>query len=98
MSTRHFSGGKGGRCLRLTTYHPRSAERQENPVTEPTRKPLGPPQPVVGDLYLFIFCLFSTGVTVCRLTDRIRTACLGSEVVTALAVDGAVVYAVTVSK
>ena len=26
-----FSWGKGGRCLRLTTYHPRSAERQENP-------------------------------------------------------------------
>jgi len=22
---------KGGRCLRLTTYHPNSAERQENP-------------------------------------------------------------------
>ena len=30
-STRDFSGGKGGRCVRLTTYHPRSAERQENP-------------------------------------------------------------------
>jgi hypothetical protein len=24
-------GGEGGRCVRLTTYHPRSAERQENP-------------------------------------------------------------------
>jgi hypothetical protein len=23
-------GGEGGRCVRLTTYHPRSAERQEN--------------------------------------------------------------------
>jgi len=31
MSTRDFSWGKGGRCVRLTTYHPRSAERQENP-------------------------------------------------------------------
>ena len=31
MSTRDFSCGKGGRCLRPTTYHPRSAERQENP-------------------------------------------------------------------
>ena len=31
MSTRDFSWGKGGRCLRLTTYHPCSAERQENP-------------------------------------------------------------------
>jgi hypothetical protein len=31
MNTRDFSWGKGGRCVRLTTYHPRSAERQENP-------------------------------------------------------------------
>ena len=31
MSTRDYSWGKGGRCVRLTTYHPRSAERQENP-------------------------------------------------------------------
>jgi len=31
MSTRDLSCGKGGRCVRLTTYHPRSAERQENP-------------------------------------------------------------------
>ena len=31
MSTKDFSWGKGGRCVRLTTYHPRSAERQENP-------------------------------------------------------------------
>ena len=26
MSTRDFSWGKGGRCVRLMTYHPRSAE------------------------------------------------------------------------
>jgi len=31
MSTRDFSWGKGGRCVWLTTYHPRSIERQENP-------------------------------------------------------------------
>jgi len=31
MSTRVFSRGKGGRCVWLTTYHPCSAERQENP-------------------------------------------------------------------
>ena len=30
MSTRNFSSGKGGRCVRLTTYHPCTAERQEN--------------------------------------------------------------------
>jgi hypothetical protein len=33
MSTWDFSWGKGGRCVRLTTYHPRSAEGQENPGT-----------------------------------------------------------------
>ena len=31
MSTRDFFWSKGGRCVRLTTYHPRSAERKENP-------------------------------------------------------------------
>jgi len=30
MSTRDFYWGKGGLCVRLTTYH-RSAESQENP-------------------------------------------------------------------
>jgi hypothetical protein len=32
---------KGGRYVRLTTYHTRSAERQENPGLKPTRNPLG---------------------------------------------------------
>ena len=31
MSTRDFYWGKGGRCIWLTTHHPCSAERQENP-------------------------------------------------------------------
>ena len=31
MSTRDFFWGKGGRCVWLTTYHPFSAESQENP-------------------------------------------------------------------
>jgi len=46
MSTKDFSWGKVGRCVKLTTYHPRSAERQER------EEPLGPTRPVVGDLYL----------------------------------------------
>ena len=41
MSTRDFSRGKGGRCVRLKTYHPRSAERHENLGSYPTRNPLG---------------------------------------------------------
>jgi len=31
VSTGDFSWGKGGRCVWLTTYHPCSAECQENP-------------------------------------------------------------------
>ena len=31
VSTRDLSWGKGGRCVRLTTYHPCSAESQDNP-------------------------------------------------------------------
>jgi hypothetical protein len=46
-----FSWGKSGLCLRLTTYYPRSAERQENPG-----KPLGLSKPVAGDLYLYDLC------------------------------------------
>jgi len=53
MGTSDFSWGKGGRCVRLTTYHPRSAERQENPGALIYPEPLGPPRPVAGDLYLF---------------------------------------------
>jgi len=54
MSTRDFSWSKGGRCVRLTTYHPCSAECQlfrglNLPGT------LGPPRPIVGDFYLFTF-------------------------------------------
>jgi len=36
-----FFWGKGGRCVRLTTYHPHSAKRQENSGPQPTRNPLG---------------------------------------------------------
>jgi hypothetical protein len=31
MSAKDFSRGKRGRYVSLTTYYPRSAERQENP-------------------------------------------------------------------
>jgi hypothetical protein len=39
MSTRDFSWCKGGQCVRLTTYHPRSAESQENLGPYPARNP-----------------------------------------------------------
>jgi len=41
MGTRDFPWGKCGRCVWLTSYHPCSAERQENPGPSSTRNPLG---------------------------------------------------------
>jgi hypothetical protein len=54
MSTRDFSWGKGGWCVRLTTFQPCSAECQVfRGLNLPG--PLGPSRrPVVGDLYLFL--------------------------------------------
>ena len=59
VSTRDFSWGKGSRCVWLMTYYPCSAKtsRKSGALTYP--EPLGPPWPVVGDLYLFnIKCEF----------------------------------------
>jgi len=53
MSTRDFPWGKGGRCVRLTTYHPCSAECQENPGPKPTWNPLGHLGLLRDDLYLY---------------------------------------------
>ena len=56
MSTRDSPGGKGGRCVRLTTYHPCSAERQEiRGLNLP-----GPPSAISTaccgrDLYLYLY-------------------------------------------
>ena len=55
MSTRDSPGGKGGRCVRLTTYHPCSAERQEiRGLNLP-----GPPWAILvccgRDLYLYLY-------------------------------------------
>ena len=42
MSTRDFSWGKDSRCVRLTTYQPRSAKRQEKSGALSYLEPLGP--------------------------------------------------------
>ena len=60
MSTRDFFYGKGDWCLRLTTYHPRSVERQEKSGALNYPDSLGPPRPVVGDLYLIEIGLLGT--------------------------------------
>jgi len=46
-------GGEGGRCVRLTIYHRRSAERQRKSGALNYLKPLGLPRPLAGDLSLY---------------------------------------------
>ena len=53
MSTRDFSWGKGGQCVRMKTYQPR---RKSGALTYP--EPIGPPRPVAGwpyDLYFYLY-------------------------------------------
>jgi len=68
VTTRDFSWGKGGRCVRLTNYHPCSAEtsRQSRALTYP--EPTGPPRPVAGHLSL---CVNDMSVLPCRQVGMI---------------------------
>ena len=50
MSTRNIAGGKGGRCVRLTTYHRAVVMKS---VSRNFLDPSGPAQAVMGELYLF---------------------------------------------
>jgi hypothetical protein len=54
MNTRDVPGGKGGRCLRLTTYHhivPMSRNLGALTLLDPS----GPAWPVMGVLYLYLY-------------------------------------------
>jgi len=56
MSTRDSPGGKGGRWVRLTTYHPCSAERQEIQGLNLPRLPWAISTACCGrDLYLYLY-------------------------------------------
>ena len=59
MITRNNPGGKDGRCLRLTTSPPLSAECHENPGALNAWNPLGHTGPVTGLLYLYYCALYS---------------------------------------
>ena len=50
----HFQGGKGGRCVRLKTYH-HSVPLSRNLGTLTSWNPLGHSRPVTGLLYLLHF-------------------------------------------
>jgi len=49
-----FPGGKGGRCVRLTTYH-HPVLLSRNPGTLTSWNPLGLSRPVTGLLYLYFY-------------------------------------------
>jgi len=50
MSTRSISWGKGGRCVRLTTYH-HPVPLSRNLGTLTSWNPLGPSGPVTGLIF-----------------------------------------------
>ena len=51
---KYFQGGKGGRCLRLTTYH-HPVPLSRNLETLTSWNPLGLSRPVMGLLYLYLY-------------------------------------------
>ena len=54
MSTRNIPGGKGGRCVRLTTYH-HTVPLSRNLGALTSLEPSGPARPVTGVLYLYLY-------------------------------------------
>ena len=52
----YFLGGKGGRCVKVTTYH-HSVPLSRNMGTLTSRNALGLSRPVTGLLYLFFYIL-----------------------------------------
>ena len=52
MSTRNIPGGKGDRCVRLTTYH-HTVPLSRNLGALTSQNPLGLFRPVTGQLYLY---------------------------------------------
>jgi hypothetical protein len=54
MSTRDVHGGKGGRCVRLTTYH-HMVPMSRNLGVLILLDPSGPAWPVMGVLYFYLY-------------------------------------------
>ena len=54
MSTRNIPGGKGGRCVKLTTYHD-TVPLSRNLGALTSQNPVGLFRPVTGQLYLYIY-------------------------------------------
>jgi len=78
VSSRDFSWGKDGRCLRLTTYLPCSAESSRKSGALTHSEPLGPPRPVAGQIYF----LLVTNETPNNVNQRTAHAVINSHVFT----------------
>jgi len=90
MSTRGISWGKGGRCVRLTTYH-NPVPLSQNLGTLTSWNPLGLSWPVMGLLYFncpiviqnnnifnsYFKCLCFVGKMVCNLSAEDSFWCRG---------------------
>jgi len=78
MSTRDSPGGKGGRCVRRTTYHPCSAERQEIRGLNLPGSPWAISTAYCGrDLYLYLYILYyNSNFMKILLKGRLRSICL----------------------
>jgi hypothetical protein len=72
MSTRHVLGGKGGRCVRLTTYH-HIVPMSRNLGTLALLDPSGPAWPVMGVLLQeFVLPVLRLGRIPIALEKRLR--------------------------
>jgi len=56
ISTRNIPGGKGGRCVGLTSYH-HTVPLLRNLGALTFQSPLGLFRPVTGHLYLYLFTM-----------------------------------------
>jgi hypothetical protein len=71
MTTRNISyGGKGGRCVGLTTLPPSCADCLEIWEPQPSWNPQSYSRPVMGLLYLFTCCLVITPTSPLKTWER----------------------------
>jgi hypothetical protein len=78
MSTRDVSGGKGGRCVRLTTYHhivPMSRNLGALTLLDPSR----PAWPVMGVPYLYLLLSLQSSLFYSEFPTKIVCALLAHQ-------------------
>ena len=71
MSTRNIPEGKGGRCVRLTTYH-HTVPLSRNLGALTSSTPLGLRWPVTGVLYLYHYIIHKSQHNNTKFIFRVR--------------------------